>query len=68
MKLGQAIKQAVARLDAAAVGRIADRLRFSHRLTYEGTFQLFHKHTGISKQDFESLMYEADRDSEMSGR
>lgn len=59
-KLGEVIREVVRDHDGQKAGRVADFLRFRHGMNYDQTYGLFRELTGISKPDFESLMYEAD--------
>lgn len=60
MKVKAALKRIVQERDLQMISRIVDALRYKNKMTYEETYALFHKHTGISRADFEALMYEAD--------
>ncbi len=58
--LDNQIKIAVAAGDAAAAGRAADKYRFRYGCTYNQICARFQELTGISANDFEELMYQAD--------
>ena len=60
MMLRDAIKKAVEEGNAAMAARIADTLRFKFGMNYAETAATFNKASGISVEDFESLMYYAD--------
>jgi hypothetical protein len=60
MKLGEAIKKAVQERDAAAVGGIADFLRFKLGMNYEQSFQFVHKLIAIARDEWEVLLYESE--------
>lgn len=59
-KLDNSIRNAVALGDAIAAGRAADTYRFKYGATYNQIQARFQELTGISANDFEQLMYEAD--------
>lgn len=60
MKLPEVAQKAVKENDPKLAGELAEFLRLRLNLNYNGVFQFFHKHAGISEPDFETLMYEAD--------
>lgn len=60
LRLDNAIKVAVAAGDAKAIGELVDVCRFKYSYTYNQTLARFQELTGISRDDFEQLMYQAD--------
>jgi len=60
MKIGEAIKKAVAENDAKLAGQIADSARV-RGISYNGLRDMFIKQTEVDADGFEELMYEADR-------
>ena len=63
MKLGEAIKKAVAERNGAKAGSIADQLRSRFGMNYEAVYNWAHKLTGVSLCDWEDFMYQADVES-----
>jgi len=61
MKLKDAIKKAVDNKDASMAGKIVDTLRYHFTFDYDRVFNMFHRLTNITKEDFEKLMYETSR-------
>jgi hypothetical protein len=60
MTVAESIKEAVRTGDAKLAGRMVDLLRFKKGASYEEIYRMAHRLTGISPDDWEQLMYEAD--------
>jgi spore coat polysaccharide biosynthesis predicted glycosyltransferase SpsG len=60
LQLDNQIRIAVAAGDAVAAGKAADKYRFRYGCTYNQICARFQELTGISSNDFEELMYQAD--------
>lgn len=59
-KLCSELQRAIERYDAKRVGRIVDVFRFAYGANYAECFQVAHKLTAISFDDWDALLYEAD--------
>lgn len=65
MRLDEALKRAVAEHNAIMAGRCADVLRYRYGMTYAQVFAFVCEHVpGMTGSRWESLMYEADMESE----
>lgn len=65
MTIKEAMQKAIREGNAVLAGRIADKMRFELRATYQDVESRFIKNTGCSASEFESLMYYADTQETM---
>jgi hypothetical protein len=61
--LEKKLRDAINRQDAKTVSEICDFLRFERKMNYNAQIEFVSK-IGCSTEDFEELLYEADRSSE----
>lgn len=60
MTLHEQIRSACDARDPVGAGKIGNFLRFHCGMTYDQVCEIFCAHGGITPDDFEGLMYEAD--------
>jgi hypothetical protein len=60
MKLPEAAQKAITDHDARIAAGVADALRFRCGMNYEQTYQKVNEWTGVDRDAWEELMYEAD--------
>ncbi len=62
MKVGEMIKLAVETWNPTLAGRVSDYLHFRHGFRYDDVYDMAHRLTGVSPQNWEELMYESDQE------
>ena len=60
MTLGEMMRVAVSSRSARTAGRVSDLLRFRLGYTFEESFKVWHRVTGISRADLDALLRAAD--------